>query len=144
MTMAEPKLVHEGKNIKKIRTLLDVKQTTLAKELGRDWNQKKISLLEDEEKIEPDLLEKIARALNVTPEAIRNFNEDSAVNIFATNNHGKDQSSAVNFQCTFNPIDKWVETIEENKRLYEQLLNSEKEKVALLIKTNEALQKLLS
>jgi hypothetical protein len=32
----------------------------------------------------------------------------------------------------FNPIDKWIETIEENKKLYERLLQSEKEKNELL------------
>lgn len=34
--------------------------------------------------------------------------------------------------CTFNPIDKWLEVLEENKKLYERLLESEREKVEIL------------
>lgn len=33
-----------------------------------------------------------------------------------------------------NPIEKWIETLEDNKKLYERLLQSEKDKVALLEK----------
>ena len=33
---------------------------------------------------------------------------------------------------TSTPIDKWVEALDENKKLYERLLQSEKEKVELL------------
>lgn len=61
----------------------------------------------------------------------------AAINIIASNNNGKDNSSAVNFQCTFNPLDKYVEQVEENKRLYEALLKSEREKVALMEKMLE-------
>jgi hypothetical protein len=38
----------------------------------------------------------------------------------------------VNVKCNLNPLDKWAEAIEENKQLYERLLQSEKEKVELL------------
>ena len=48
------------------------------------------------------------------------------------NNH--DQSSLIqqNPVFNFNPIDKWVEALEENKKLYERLLQSEREEVELL------------
>lgn len=38
----------------------------------------------------------------------------------------------MNYQCTFNPIEKLMEIIEENKKLYERLLASEREKIELL------------
>ena len=41
--------LHEGRNVKRIREMLGIKQETLAYELGDDWNQKKISLLEQKE-----------------------------------------------------------------------------------------------
>jgi len=37
-----------------------------------------------------------------------------------------------NTGCTFNPLDKLMETVEENKKLYERLLQSEKEKIKYL------------
>jgi hypothetical protein len=36
--------------------------------------------------------------------------------------------------CSINPIEKWLEAMEENKNLYEALLKSEREKVSLLEK----------
>lgn len=38
------------------------------------------------------------------------------------------------YQPTFNPLDKLMESVDENKRLYERLLQSEKEKVEYLEK----------
>jgi hypothetical protein len=38
--------IHEGRNLRRIREILGVKQEALAAELGDDWNQQKISYLE--------------------------------------------------------------------------------------------------
>ena len=126
------KQIHEGRNVKRIREMLGIKQEALALELGDDWNQKKISLLEQKEVIEPQLLEEVAKALKVPVEAIKNFDEQRAINIFSTTFN--DNSAVVNNNPVFNPIEKWMEVIEENKKLYERLLQSEREKVMLLEK----------
>lgn len=120
--------IHHGKNIKRFREMLGIKQEGLAFEMGEEWSQKRVSLLEQKEEIEQNILDQVAQILKVSTEAIKNFDEDSAIsniNTFYDN-------SAFNFQCTFNPIDKWVEALDENKKLYERLLQSEKEKVELL------------
>lgn len=36
------------------------------------------------------------------------------------------------FEFQINPVEKWLKELEENKRLYEELLKSEREKVAML------------
>lgn len=108
--------------------MLGMKQETLAYELGEDWTQKKISQLEAKEKIEADILEQVAKILNVSPEAIQRFNEEAAINIISSTLH--DNAGSVNYN--FNPIDKLFEAYEENKKLYERLLQSEKDKVAYL------------
>lgn len=112
--------------------MMGIKQEGLALELGDDWNQKKISLLEAKEVIESDLLEQVAKVLKVPAEAIKNFDEEAAVNIIANTFTSNDNSTlnAINPHCTFNPIDKIVE-------LYEALVKSEKEKIALLEKMLE-------
>jgi len=120
--------IHQGRNVKRFREMLGIKQETLASELGDDWNQKKISLLEQKETIEPDLLEQVAKVLKLPAEAIKSFDEEKANNFFNTF-HDK---SGFNYQCTFNPLDKYVEAMEENKKLYERLLESEREKVEIL------------
>jgi transcriptional regulator with XRE-family HTH domain len=114
---------HIGKKIKRLRELKGMKQETLAAALG--ISHQAVSKMEQSETIEEDKLSQVALALEVTPDAIRNFNEESAVNIIASNHNGSGQSSAINFQCDFNPIEKIVE-------LYERLLQSEREKNELL------------
>ena len=57
--------VHEGRNVKRFREMLGIKQEALAAGLGEDWTQKKISLLEQKETIEPGILDQVAKILNV-------------------------------------------------------------------------------
>jgi transcriptional regulator with XRE-family HTH domain len=121
------KTIHQGRNVKRFREMLGIKQEGLALELGDDWNQKKISLLEQKEVIESELLEKVSKVLKVPVEAIKNFDEEAAVNIIANTFHDEASAYAQNYKCNFNPIDKIVE-------LYEALVKSEKEKVEMLQK----------
>jgi transcriptional regulator with XRE-family HTH domain len=134
-----PKNIHQGRNVKRFREMLGLKQEALAFALGDDWSQKRVSLLEAKEVIEEDLLTQVAAILKVPVEAIKNLDEDKAVNIIAnTFTDFKDNASAINNNCAlnFNPIEKWLEVLEENKKLYERLLASEREKVELLKNKN--------
>ena len=80
----------------------------------------------------------VAKALGVSVEAIKNFSEEAVLNIIGNtvNNHDNATMNAANiqYQPTFNPLDKVVELFEENKKLYERLLAAEKEKGAYLEK----------
>ena len=125
--------IHHGRNIKRFREMLGIKQEGLAFEMGEEWSQKRISLLEQKEEIEQDILEQVAQILKVPAEAIKNFDEEAAIYNIQNNYEGShNQGSNVGSQFNFNPIDKLMEALEENKRLYERLLQSEKEKVELL------------
>ena len=125
-----PRKIHQGRNIKRFREILGIKQETLAIEL--DVTQAYISKLEAKEDIEEEILQKIAKILNVPSDAIKNFDEDQAVNIIS--NTFNDQSNGYNYYPTFNmnPVEKWLETLDENKKLFERLLKSEKEKTQLM------------
>jgi len=132
--MAE-KNVHQGKNVKRFREMLGMKQDALALAMGDDWNQQKISLLEQREVLDPSILEQVANVLKINPEAIKNFGEESAINIFSnTFSDFKDNASAsaMNYQCTFNPLDKVLELYErmlkEKDALIEKLLNERNKK----------------
>src|SRR6266700_3569394 len=76
--------IHKGRNIKRFREMFGIKQEAFATELGEDWNQKKVSLLEQKETIEDDLLEQVAKVLKVPVEAIKNFDEEAAINIISS------------------------------------------------------------
>jgi transcriptional regulator with XRE-family HTH domain len=130
--MAEPeKKLHQGKNIKRIREILGVKQEVLANNLG--LSQQAISQLEQKETLDQEMLEKVAKALKIAPEAISRFNEEAAVNFFNTfNDHSVSHVIGNYGTYNFNPVEKWMEALEENKKLYERLLQSEREKIELL------------
>jgi len=120
--------VHIGRKISRIREIRGIKQDFLAIELG--VSQQTISKIEQSEEVEDATLEKIAKVLGVSPEGIKNFNEESLINNI---NSSYDNSTFnVNNHCTFNPLDKLMEVVEENKSLYERLLASEREKIDLL------------
>jgi len=124
------KTIHEGRNVKRIREILGIKQDALAFDLG--LSQQAVSALEQKEALDRDMLEKIAGILKVPAEAIKNFSEEAVVNNISCNFN--DQSSSLNYYPTFNPIDKLVEALEENKKLYNALLKEKDEKIALMEK----------
>ena len=129
MTETKP---HHGRNIKRFREWFDIKQETLASELN--WSQQKVSLLEQKEEIEDSVLEEVAKILKVPVDAIKKLDEQSAVTFISSTFH--DNASIVNTNCTVN-IDttkKWLEALEENKKLYERLLQAEKDKIEYLEK----------
>ena len=111
MSTATTKKIHEGRNVKRFREMLGIKQDALAADLGDDWNQQKVSLLEQKETIDPLLLQQISSALKIPAEAIQNFDEEQAVNIIANTFTSNDTSTlnAINPHCTFNPLDKIVQ-----------------------------------
>jgi transcriptional regulator with XRE-family HTH domain len=135
-----PKKVHEGQNIKRFREMLGIKQDALAQELGNDWTQSKISHLEAKDTIDPAILDEVAKVLKIPVEAIKNFDEEAAIVNIQTNYQGANAGSGtignnLNYHnCTFNPIDKWLDALEENKKLYAALLKEKDEKIALLEK----------
>jgi hypothetical protein len=70
--------------------------------------------------------------LSVTPEIIRSFNEDAAINFI--NNTYNDNASSYGHYYNFNPLEKLIEAMEENKKLYAALLKEKDEKISLLEK----------
>jgi transcriptional regulator with XRE-family HTH domain len=122
-TLTKPN--HIGRKISRIRELRDMKQEALAQALGT--NQQAISVMENSEMIDEEKLMEVAKALGVTPEAIKNFSEDAAINYF--NNYYDNKGHILNScsHLTFNPLEKVVE-------LYERLVQAEKDKVEYLEK----------
>jgi len=124
--------IHQGHNVKRFREMLGVKQEALALDLGDEWDQKKISLLEQKDLIEEVLLQKIFKVLNIPAEVFQNFEEEQAVNVIANTYSFQDfkdhaVASGFSYQPSFNPIDKIVE-------LYERMIQQQKEMIDKLEK----------
>jgi transcriptional regulator with XRE-family HTH domain len=126
--------IHQGRNVKRFREMLGIKQEGLAFDLGDEWNQKKISLLEQKDVIEDDLLKQISNILKIPVEAIQNFDEEQAVNIIANTFDNGSILNGINHNPTFHPIDKLVQLHEEKIALYERMLKEKDEMMARLEK----------
>lgn len=118
------KTIKIGPNIKFIRNLKGFKQEAVASELG--ITQAEYSLIENSDFVDDQIIIQIAQIFNVTPELIKEFNENQAFysienkvdnSTFSENAHGIHQ--------IFSPVEKVVE-------LYERLLSSEREKIEIL------------
>lgn len=96
-------------------------QEVLADKIG--VSQATLSGYEKKDELEPEVLEKVTKALDIPIEAITELNEGTSINIFSGT--WQDNASGNVQNQTFNPIDKIVE-------LYERLLKAEQEKVAML------------
>ncbi len=117
---------HHGRNVKRFREMLGIKQESFADQLN--MSQQTISRLESREEIEDELLDRIAKILNVPVDAIKNLSDENAVNIIS--NTFQDESAAnVNstnhFRCNFNPLDKVIE-------LYERIVKEKEEQIIAL------------
>lgn len=126
--------IHEGRNVKRFREMLGIKQEALAYELGEDWNQKKISLLEQKEAIETSLLKQISEVLNIPVEAFQNFDEEQAVNVISNTFGDNGIGYQKNENPVFHPTEQLIKLHEEKIALYERMLKEKDEMMARLEK----------
>ena len=123
--------IHQGRNVKRFREMLGIKQEALAFDIGGDWNQKKVSLLEQKEVIEDSLLQQIAEVLKIPVEAIQNFDKEQAINIISSTFNDNAIGVIVNNN---NPVDKIIQLHEEKIALYERMLKEKDEMMTRLEK----------
>lgn len=70
--------------------------------------------------------------MKVPVEAFQNFDEEQAINIISNNINNNDNAvmhgqALYNHNPTYNinPMKKWLEALEENKKLYEHMLQQQ-------------------
>jgi transcriptional regulator with XRE-family HTH domain len=112
-------MAHLGTNIARIRGFRGLAQKSIAAGIG--LSQQEYSKLEAKAQIEDEMLEKIARQLDVPAELIKAMEAEQSVH--TVNQQSGNQGNVFNYQ--FNPIDRMVE-------LYEKLLHEKEEIISLL------------
>ena len=112
---------NHGANVKRWREWRNINQDVLAEKIG--VSQAALSGYEKRDKLEPEILEKIAKALDIPVEAITEMDDGTSINIFSGT--WKDNAYVSGYVTNINPLEKVIE-------LYERLLKSEQEKVAIL------------
>ena len=101
--------------------MLGIKQGTIASAL--EMTQQNFSILEQKPKIDNKTLEKIANAMKMPIDAIKNFTEDGVINNISCSLH--DNSGSVFYNPTFNPLEKVIE-------LYEKTIKDKDEEIIFL------------
>ena len=71
----KPRPKHIGRNVRHMRELLKLTQDDVAKKMG--VSQQTISYIESSEEVEEERLDKVAKALSVTAEAIKNLDDNA-------------------------------------------------------------------
>lgn len=131
--------IHQGRNVKRFREMLGIKQEVLAFDLGNDWDQKKISMLEQKEQIEDILLQQISEVLRIPVEAFKNFDGEKAINVIShITFENCPQPSVVQYNPNFHPVEKIIELHDEKIALYERML---KEKDDMMEKMQQLIKK---
>ena len=125
--MQSVKNSNHGANVRRWREWRNIKQDVLAEQIG--VSQATLSSYERKDKLEQELLDKIANALEIPTEAITELDSGTSINIFSgtwnDNANAANVVDAINYNPTFNPIDKIVE-------LYERMLKEKDSVVELL------------
>jgi len=105
--------IHHGNNIKRTREIIGVKQFALAEDCG--WSQQKMSQLENSEEIDEETLTIVAEKLGVTPEFIKNFNEEKTIYYIQNHNTFRDNSSTQHFKPQINngSVDQLFQLLEK-------------------------------
>ncbi|WP_017498706.1 helix-turn-helix domain-containing protein [Flavobacterium sp. WG21] len=132
--------IHQGRNVKRFREMLNIKQEALAYDLGEDWNQKKISMLEQKDVIEDKLLKQISAVLKIPVEAFQNFDEEQAINIISNTFNIEKEAYIGNAKPVFNinPLEELKKLHEEKIALYERML---KEKDEMMVRLEKLINK---
>lgn len=119
---------NHGPNVRRWREWKNMNQDVLAEMIG--VSQATLSLYEKKEKLDKEILEKIAKALEIPVEAITELGKDTSVNIFS-GTWNENATGSLN-GYVYNPIEKLIEVYNEKEALYERMLREKEETISLL------------
>ena len=122
---------HLGRNVRRIRRYLGVKQEALAADLG--ISQPEISKIERQDEIEEELLARIGGILGIPEGVIRNFDEAKAINNINNITENPQESIPTNpLENDAPSVTQQFTLVKKIIELYGRLLQSEREKIELL------------
>lgn len=135
----ETRKPHQGGNVARLRRAMGMKQEALAIKLN--VSQQAISFLEQKKELDEDILLKVANMLNVTPQLIKELEEDPATLVVENNTFedgsigniaGRNNEGFSDFNNIHNPVEEILKQSDEKVALYERLLEMEKKNISML------------
>jgi transcriptional regulator with XRE-family HTH domain len=130
METANVKKSNHGANIRRWREWRNINQDVLAEQIG--VSQATLSGYEKRDKLEQEILDRIAKALDIPVEAITELEQGTAINIYSGTWQDNSSANGYVYSQTFNPIDKVVQLYDEKIALYERMLKEKDEAISLL------------
>jgi len=103
--------IHEGKNLKRIREIMGLKQEVLGRKCPGNYSQQRISEFENQWTIDEPTLQELAEGLGVTIEFIRAFNEEKAIYYIKHNQDTSKQNSLNHFPTINYESDNKLESL---------------------------------
>ena len=103
--------IHEGKNLKRIREIMGLKQEVLGRKCPGNYSQQRISEFENQWTIDEPTLQELAEGLGVTVEFIRAFNEEKAIYYIQHNQDTSKQNSLNHFPTINYEADNKLESL---------------------------------
>lgn len=135
--------VHHGHNIRLARMLKNIKQGDLAEKVST--TQPNVSKHENAPVLDDELLERYAKALDVSVEALKTWEDNAQTVVFEniTNNDNAGAHANIGFTENDNEVNHF-NPIEKISELYERLLQEKDDKFATVDKRLQRLEDLLS
>lgn len=141
--------VHHGRNVRRVRTAKGIKQEFVA--IALNVSQQSVSRIEKQRVIKDELLARLAEILSVPVEIIANMEEDPMGTMVANNDIHENNNSTGYIGITVGETsihhhnaancDKIIDQImaleKEKEKLYERLIETEKEKSQYLLELKE-------
>jgi len=132
--------IHQGRNIRFFRNAKQMKQEDFAERIG--VTQPVVTKIERQNIVEASMLLKCAEVLGVSVETLEKFDPETMFDSFINHiNKVQNTNCAISISKegstptqNYYPIEKLIELHNENVKLYERLLQAEKEKSALFEK----------
>lgn len=119
--------IHEGKNLKRIREIMGLKQDALGQKCANKLDQRRISEYENMWTIPEPNLQELADALGVTIEFIRAFNEEKAIYYIQHNQDSSKQNNLNHFPTITYESDNKLEA------LLEKLVRDDEDKTKAIL-----------
>lgn len=123
---------NHGANVRRWREWRNINQDVLAEQIG--VSQATLSSYEKKEKLDSEILDKLAKALEIPVEAITELEPETSINIFSGtfSAHDSVKEQIIGIKQVFNPMEKIIELYDEKVALYERMLKEKEEAISLL------------
>lgn len=118
---------HLGNNVRKLRSVLGLSQSDLADKMKMPASQ--LCKLEQQRHIDDEMLDKIAEAMGVSVDTIKNYNHEATINFIISNNTFSGEDNKIAFGTSSHNDHRTINPLEKVSELYEQIIKEKEQNI---------------